>query len=212
MLISTLNANKFINPLKEIIMPAIAKSARTASTSVRSTTKKATTMTKTVAPSKKTTAAKKTPAKKIAPVVKRAPAKKAAPVRAVKTAAQLRAIAKRKAERIAAVKENFAPVKTTFNRAQLFEHIAEQTGLTKRDVSNVFGEITNLMMGSMMPRGSGEFTLPGLLKVVTKKIPAKKGGQKVMSFGVERISKPKPATVRVKARLLARVKQVALPV
>jgi len=98
-----------------------------------------------------------------------------------------------------------------FNRSELMERLAAETDMSKRDVAKVYGALHDLMLGSLMPKAVGEFTLPGLMKIVTKKIPAKKGGQKIVSFGVERISKPKPATVRVRARLLAKVKQIALP-
>lgn len=163
---------------------------------------------KTAARSTKTVAAKKPVAKK-APA-RKAPAKKVV-ARPVKTAAELRKAEKLKAARIAELQSQFKPVKTVFNRSDLLDALADRSGLTKREVAKVYTALTELMMGSLMPKSVGEFTLPGIMKLVSKKIPAKKGGQKVMSFGVERISKPKAATVRVKARLLARVKQVALP-
>jgi hypothetical protein len=153
---------------------------------------------------RKTLAAKKAPAKKVA-------AKKAAQVAAKKTPAELRKQAKIKAAKVAELQSNFKPVKVVFNRSTLMEHLAAMSGTTKKEASAVYRALEELTLGALMPRAVGEFTLPGIAKLIAKKIPAKKGGQKVISFGVERITKPKPATVRVRARLLTRVKQVALP-
>jgi hypothetical protein len=66
-------------------------------------------------------------------------------------------------------------------------------------------------VGSLSKKGLGEFTLPGLLKVVAVKIPAK-----AKRFGMNPFTKTeqwfpaKPATVRVKVRPLKKLKDAAL--
>jgi hypothetical protein len=57
----------------------------------------------------------------------------------------------------------------------------------------------------------GEFTLPGLLKVTSVAIPAKKKRRRIDPFTkVEREFAAKPATARVKVRSLKKLKDAAL--
>jgi nucleoid DNA-binding protein len=147
-------------------------------------------MARTQATAKKTTTrtpAKKTMAKKV--VANKSPAAK----KAVKRPAL-----------------ELKPIKTVMNRSELANYLAEKTDLERKQVLNVFKILTDTMKACMMPRGCGKFQVPGVLALQAKKIPAKKGGKKVMSFGVERISKAKPATVRVRARALGSLKRAAL--
>lgn len=163
-------------------------------------------------PAIKKTATRKTVAAKKA-------TKKVAPAPVKKTPAELRKQAKIKAAKVAELQATVKPVKVVFNnRSVFYEHVAagasDRLGkdVDKKTAAAVYQTIEAMALGALLPKAVGEFTFPGILKLVNKKIPAKKGGQKVMSFGVERITKPKPATVRVRARLMTRVKQVALPV
>lgn len=147
------------------------------------------------------------------PATKKSIAAKSAPVAAKKTAAQVRKQEAARLAKIEAVQSDLRPVKTVLNRSQLMEHLAAETELSKRDVLKVYNALINTALGSIMPRGVGEFTFPGFQKLVTKKVPASKGGKLVKSpFSGEMVkTKPKAATVRVRARLLTRTKQAALP-
>jgi len=42
--------------------------------------------------------------------------------------------------------------------------------------AGVFATLEGVFLGSVHPRGVGEFTLPGLLKVSLRKVPARKAG------------------------------------
>ena len=68
-------------------------------------------------------------------------------------------------------------------------------------------------LGSVHPRGIGEFALPGLLKVSLRKVPARKAGTLVRNPANGEIMKAaaKPASVRVKIRALSKLKAAAVP-
>lgn len=119
----------------------------------------------------KKTAAKKAPvakkkvvAKKAA--AKKAPAKKAAAKKAParKTTAK-KAPARKTAAKKATVKKAAAPAKpkaitTKQTKTQILQSIAEETGLTRKQVGDVFTALGTLLKGHMMRRGSGEFAIP----------------------------------------------------
>ena len=66
------------------------------------------------------------------------------------------------------------------------------------------------ILGSVHKKGAGEFTLSGLLKISVQQIPAKKRRFGKDPFtGEERWFDPKPATVRIKARALKKLKDAA---
>lgn len=145
--------------------------------------------------------AKKSPAaKKAAPVKSAAPAKKAAPVKSA-------APAKKAASGPIALK----PIKTAFNKTTLQAHLAEAAGVEPKAVKAVLAALEATMVASLHKKGLGEFTLPGLLKVVSVAIPAKKKRRGIDPFTkVEREFAAKPATVRVKVRSLKKLKDAAL--
>ena len=74
--------------------------------------------------------------------------------------------------------------------------------------SGVYATLENVFLGSVHPRGVGEFTLPGLLKVTLRKVPARKAGTLVRNPATGEMVKAaaKPARVRVKIRPLAKLK------
>jgi hypothetical protein len=81
-----------------------------------------------------------------------------------------------------------------------------------RDVAKgVLATIEGAMMGSIHPRGVGEFTLPGIFKVSLRKVPARKAGTMIRnpSTGQMVPGAAKPASVRIKIRPLAKLKAAA---
>ena len=126
-------------------------------------------------------------------------------------AAAKKAVAKKTVRRAKEL-PTYDPVKEKLTKSELARWISEGTEVELRDVKKVLADLEQIMLGSLVRKGLGEFTLPGLLKIVTKHIPAKKGGKKAISpfTGEEYITKAKPATVRVKVRALAKLKNSAL--
>lgn len=51
-------------------------------------------------------------------------------------------------------------IKEKQTRIQIFQHIAEETGLTKTQVESVFSTLSEHIGAHMRPRGSGEYTIP----------------------------------------------------
>ena len=100
------------------------------------------------------------------------------------------------------------PVKEALTKTALVNLIAEENGVTRNVAKGVLATIENVMMGSLHPRGVGEFTLPGLLKISLRKVPARKAGTMIRnpSTGEMMAGAAKPASVRVKIRALSKLK------
>ena len=136
----------------------------------------------------KTKTAAKTAAKKASPAKKAAPAKKPA-----------------------ATTPTLKPLKDTFTKASLVSHLAEQAAVDAKAVKAVLLHLENTIVASLHKKGAGEFTLPGLFKVTSVKVPATKRRFGKNPFtGLEQWFEAKPATVRVKVRALKKVKDAAL--
>ena len=104
------------------------------------------------------------------------------------------------------------PVKDTLTKSALINLIAEQNGISRETAKGVFATLEDVLLGSVHPRGAGEFTLPGLLKVTLRKVPARKAGTLIRnpSTGEMVAGAAKPASVRVKVRPLSKLKAAAL--
>jgi nucleoid DNA-binding protein len=101
-------------------------------------------------------------------------------------------------------------IKTKLTKSQSLAEISETTGLTKKQVSSVFGGLELLVERSIKKRAVGEFTIPGLMKVTTVKKPAKKARKGINPFtGEDTIFKAKPASTAVKIRPLKKLKEFA---
>jgi len=58
-------------------------------------------------------------------------------------------------------------------KSQILTHIAETTDLSKKDVAAVFDALSDLIAKNVGSRGPGMFTIPGLIKITKKKVPAR---------------------------------------
>jgi nucleoid DNA-binding protein len=103
------------------------------------------------------------------------------------------------------------PVKETFTKAALINLIAEQNDIPRKTAVGVFATLESVLLGSVHPRGVGEFTLPGLLKITLRKVPARRAGTLVRNPATGEMIKgaAKPATMRVKIRALSKLKTAA---
>ena len=59
-------------------------------------------------------------------------------------------------------------IKQTLTKSALIDLIAEQNDLPRKTAIGVFNTLESVMLGSIHPRGVGEFTLPGLLKITLR--------------------------------------------
>lgn len=147
---------------------------------------------------------RKAPAK--TPVTK-APVRKAAvkaPVKAPVRKAAVKPAATAKVKALKALQERYT-------KTDILNRISEVTELSRKDVTAVFTELDNIIEAHIKKRAVGEFTLPGLLKIVTVKKPATKARKGINPFsGEETIFKAKPASIAVKIRPLKKLKEMAL--
>ena len=104
------------------------------------------------------------------------------------------------------------PVKGILTKSALIDLVAEQNDISRSTAKGVFDTLEQAFLGSVHPRGAGEFTLPGLLKVTLRKVPARKAGTLVRNpaTGEMIAAAAKPASVRVKIRALSKLKTAAL--
>lgn len=133
-------------------------------------------------------------------IKKAAPKKKAAAKPAAKKVAAKKVVA-------AAPKKVTAAVTTKLSKSQVLTSIADATELSRKQVGSVFDELESLVARSIGKKGLGEFTLPGLLKIITIKKPARKARKGINPFtGEETTFKAKPASIAVKVRPLKKLK------
>ena len=135
-------------------------------------------------------------AKSATPVAKKvAPAKKSAPAK--KAAASAAPVAK--------------PLAEKFNTSSLLAHLVAKTELDVKTVKTVLAHLENTVLSAVHKKGAGEFTLPGLFKVVATQVPAtKKRFGKNPFTGEDQWFAAKPATVKVKVRPLKKLKDAAI--
>jgi len=98
-------------------------------------------------------------------------------------------------------------------KTELYAQLAEDTGLSKKDIANVFTHLDELVKSSLTKRGGPkQFVLPGLIKIRVaerKATPAKKGRNPQTGEIIDIPAKPKRNTV--KATPLKALKDVVTP-
>ena len=101
-------------------------------------------------------------------------------------------------------------IEEKYSKSQLLGEIANNTDLSKKQVSAVMDELTALIERHVKKGSAGQFTLPGLLKIKTVKQPARKARK-----GVPNPFRPgevmdiaaKPASTKVKVLPLKGLKE-----
>ena len=103
-------------------------------------------------------------------------------------------------------------IKEPYTKTALVNHIAEDTGLSKKEVGAVLESLKHVIHGHIRKTGAGSFTLPGLLKIKTQKVPARKAQK-----GIPNPFKPgetmdvaaRPASIKTKVLPLKALKDMA---
>ena len=87
--------------------------------------------------------------------------------------------------------------------------IADETGLTKKEVASVFEAMGGIIKKDLGRRGPGAFTVPGLMKIRVKRKPATKARKGVNPFtGEAMMFKAKPARNVVRITALKALKDM----
>jgi len=121
-------------------------------------------------------------------------------------------VVKKKAKKAAAPAKTIKAIKDAYTKTQLFAHIAEDTGLARKDVAKVFVSLNDVIEGHVKSRGAGEFKVPGLMKIKVNKKPATKARKNVPNPfrpGEMMDVKAKPARKVVKVLPLKALKDMA---
>lgn len=101
-------------------------------------------------------------------------------------------------------------IREPYTKAKLVAAIAEETGLSRREVLAVFDSLSGLMHRHLKKRGAGEFTLPGLAKFkVSVRKATRERAMKNPATGEEMTVAAKPATRMVRIRALKALKDMA---
>jgi nucleoid DNA-binding protein len=95
-------------------------------------------------------------------------------------------------------------------KSEIYAKIADDTGLTRKDIAAVFESLNGQIKKNLGGRGApGIFTVPGLLKLRVVKKPARPARKGVNPFtGEEMMFKAKPASKAVKVTALKALKDM----
>jgi nucleoid DNA-binding protein len=101
--------------------------------------------------------------------------------------------------------------KKSMTKSEILNAISTETELPRKEVGAVLDSLSHQISRSLGRRGPGVFTLPGLIKIEKRKIPARKARK-----GVPNPFKPgelmdvaaKPASTKVKVRPLKNLKDM----
>ena len=121
--------------------------------------------------------------------------------------------AKKAAKKTSAKKQapakNIPAAKTAMTKSAIIDEIAGNTGLSKKQVSSVFEELTTLIERHIKKGAVGQFALPGLMKIEVKRKPATKARKGINPFTREEtMFKARPARNVVRIRPLKKVKDM----
>lgn len=101
-------------------------------------------------------------------------------------------------------------IKEPMTKSAIMGAIAEETELTKKQVTAVFDSLGTVINGHIKKGGAGVCTIPGLLKIKTVRKPATRARKGVNPFtGEEMMFKAKPARNVVKVLPLKNLKEMA---
>lgn len=118
------------------------------------------------------------------------------------------------AKKKAATKMEAGPlgrVSKVYTKGTLLNTLSERTGLARKDVNLVLAELLVVVEGHLKRGGPGKFTLPGMLKMTVKNVPAKKARKGINPFtGEPTIFKAKPASRKVRVTPLKALKELVI--
>lgn len=102
-----------------------------------------------------------------------------------------------------------ADKKKPMSKSEIYATLAEQTDLTKKQISGVFDALAGLIGAQVGKKGPGVFNVPGLMKITVQHKPATKERKGINPFTKEEtIFKAKPARNVIKVRPLKGLKDM----
>jgi nucleoid DNA-binding protein len=101
------------------------------------------------------------------------------------------------------------PARKTRTKGEIFNAIAGASMLSRKEVTQVFAALGDLLAADLGKKGPGTVQVPGLMKVIVKRLPATKERKGINPFtGQETTFKAKPARNVVKVRPMKGLKQM----
>jgi nucleoid DNA-binding protein len=95
-------------------------------------------------------------------------------------------------------------------KSEIISNIADGTKLTRKQVSGVLEALSGEIGRAVGKKGSGIFTVPGLMKISVIEKPATKARKGINPFTkMEQVFKAKPARRVIKVRALKSLKDMA---
>lgn len=95
------------------------------------------------------------------------------------------------------------------SKSEIYRTIAEQTGVKRNQVAEVFDIMKTMIAKDLSTQGPGTFAVPGMMKVIVVRKPATKARKGINPFtGQEVMFKAKPARNVVKIRPLKALKDL----
>lgn len=114
-----------------------------------------------------------------------------------------------KAAKVVVPLSKVQPATSPRTKSEIFSVLADTTGLSKKDVSQVFVSLADLISKDVGKKGCGLFTVPGLMKVRRVHKAATKARKGINPFtGEETTFKAKPARNTVKIRPMKALKDM----
>lgn len=140
---------------------------------------------------------------------KKTKAKATTTIKKKKTAARTTAKAPVAKKVAAPAPAKVIPAGTPRTKSEIMGILAEQAGVSKKDVSTVFIAMSDMISKDLGKKGCGMFTVPGLMKIRRINKPATKARKGINPFtGEETMFKAKPARNVVKIRPLKALKDM----
>ena len=116
---------------------------------------------------------------------------------------------KKKTTKKKASKKTAAAAAKARTKTQIYGEIADDTGLSRKEIAGVFDAMQGMVKKDLGRRGPGTFTVPGLMKIRThKKAAVKKRYGKNPFTGEMQWFKAKPAKTVVKFTALKNLKEM----
>lgn len=100
-------------------------------------------------------------------------------------------------------------VTKVFSKSELYQTLATRAELSRKQVAVVFDNLNEIIASHLKKDGPEKFILPGLLKIVIKKVPAKPARDGINPFTKEPMRfAAKPASKKVKVLALKNLKNM----
>jgi len=154
--------------------------------------------------------AKRTTTKRKATSKRKTTAKKKTTKRKSKAKTKTKRTTRAKTKKTTTTSKPLGRVSTMYTKSKLVTALSDRTGLSKKEIQGVLEELGMIIEGHVKRGSIGKFTLPGVLKMTVKNVPARKARKGINPFtGEPTIFKAKPASRKVKVTALKALKEMA---